>query len=137
MAGYSVTPLWKKLGMKPDQHWILISVPDRFEIENAPCNTKRSKSVPKNFDGLLLFAQSRKSLDASMKKAVANMHAEASVWIAWPKKSSQLESDLDFDYVQQSGLSARLVDNKVCAIDEDWSALRFVVRKIDRPSWRQ
>ena len=55
-----------------------------------------------------------------------------SLWIAWPKKASQIETDLDFATVQESGLGAGLVDNKSCAIDGDWQALRFVYRLSDR-----
>ena len=54
------------------------------------------------------------------------------LWVAWPKKRSKLETDLDFDAVQQTGLAAGLVDNKSCSIDDDWQALRFVYRLADR-----
>lgn len=136
MAGYSGTPLWKKLGMKPGRQWALVDAPVGLEIEDSPSETKHAKTVPKDFDGLLLFAKTRKSLDRAMSKAVNNMHAEASVWIAWPKKSSKIDSELDFDYVQRAGLDANLVDNKVCAVDENWSGLRFVVRTHERANWR-
>ena len=57
-----------------------------------------------------------------------------SLWIAWPKKASRIETDLDFDAVQRAGLDAGLVDNKSCAVDEEWQAVRFVYRLADRPS---
>lgn len=121
--------------MKRGQDWVLLGAPGGFSIVDAPCDVKHKKSVPMRFDGLVLFVQDQDKLSKNFERAVDNMHAEASIWIAWPKRSSSIESDLDFDFVQRTGLNARLVDNKVCAIDEDWSGLRFVVRKQDRPGW--
>ena len=66
---------------------------------------------------------------------MAALPADGGLWVAWPKKSSVLMTSLTFDRVQQHGVDAGLVDNKVCAIDDDWSGLRFVVRTNDRPQW--
>ena len=71
------------------------------------------------------------SVSTSLKATLAPADG---LWIAWPKKASRLETDLDFDAVQQTGLAHGLVDNKSCAVDEHWQALRFVYRLVDRPS---
>jgi hypothetical protein len=63
------------------------------------------------------------------------MRPDSGLWVAWPKKSSGVLTDLDFDFVQHHGLATGLVDNKVCAVDETWSGLRFVVRVADRARW--
>lgn len=100
---YSSTPLSKKLGAKPGAGVIVFFTTERAELE-------------RRFDSL------RDTLDPA-----------DGLWVAWPKKASTLETDLDFDAVQGIGLAAGLVDNKSCAIDGDWQALRFVWRREDRP----
>ncbi len=98
------TPLAKKLGAKPGAEVVVFFTTRRAELK-------------RRFGGL--------------KKTLAPADG---LWIAWPKKASKLETDLDFATVQQIGLEAGLVDNKSAAIDEDWQALRFVYRRLDRPS---
>ncbi len=100
---YSATPLSKKLGAKPGAGVVVFFATERAELERR-------------------FAALRDTLDPA-----------DGLWVAWPKKASQLETDLDFDAVQQVGLAAGLVDNKSCAIDADWQAVRFVRRREDRP----
>ena len=98
------TPLGKKLGAKPGVEVVVLFTTTRAELKRR-------------------FAALRKTL------APAD-----GLWIAWPKKASKLETDLDFGTVQEIGLDAGLVDNKSAAIDEDWQAVRFVYRRADRPS---
>ena len=99
---YSGTPLGKKLGAKPD-----------VEV-------------------LMLFTTSRVELEQRFAALKATLAPADGLWIAWPKKAAHMETDLDFDAVQSVGLAHGLVDNKVAAIDETWTALRFVYRKTDR-----
>ncbi len=99
---YSGTPLSKKLGAKPGAEVVVFFTTRRDELLER---LPRLKATLAPADGL---------------------------WIAWPKKASKLETDLDFGAVQQAGLDAGLVDNKSCAIDDDWQALRFVYRLTDR-----
>ena len=81
----------------------------------------------------VFFTTSRAELEARFRALKETLPPADGLWIAWPKKASQIETDLDFDAVQQIGLDAGLVDNKSCAIDEDWQAARFVYRLADRP----
>ena len=98
------TPLAKKLGAKPGAEVVVFFTTRRAELE---------RRFP------------------ALEKALAPADG---LWIAWPKKASKLDTDLDFAAVQEVGLAAGLVDNKSAAIDEDWQAVRFVYRKADRPS---
>jgi hypothetical protein len=81
----------------------------------------------------VFFTASRAELEARFGALKETLAPADGLWIAWPKKASRIETDLDFDAVQRVGLEAGLVDNKSCAIDEDWQAVRFVYRLADRP----
>ena len=85
-------------------------------------------------DVVVYFTTSRAELERRFETLKATLDPADGLWIAWPKKASKLATDLDFDAVQQTGLTHGLVDNKSCAIDEHWQALRFVYRLADRPS---
>ena len=84
-------------------------------------------------DVVVYFTTSREELERRFETLKATLAPADGLWIAWPKKASKLETDLDFDAVQQAGLAHGLVDNKSCSIDERWQALRFVYRLADRP----
>jgi hypothetical protein len=99
---YSSTPLATKLGAKP------------------------------GVEVLVFFTTSRAELERRFASLKATLEPRDGLWVAWPKKASKIETDLDFDTVQQTGLDAGLVDNKSAAIDEHWQALRFVYRLADR-----
>ena len=81
---------------------------------------------------VVLFTTSRAELERRFEALKATLAPADGLWVAWPKKASKLETDLDFGAVQRAGLDAGLVDNKSCAIDADWQALRFVFRFADR-----
>ena len=80
----------------------------------------------------VFFTTSSASLEARFGALKETLAPTDGLWIAWPKKASKIETDLDFAAVQQIGLDAGLVDNKSCAIDDDWQAVRFVIRLADR-----
>jgi len=82
---------------------------------------------------LVFFTTSRDELERRFDPLKQTLAPADGLWVAWPKKSSKLETDLDFTAVQEIGLDAGLVDNKSAAIDEDWQAVRFVYRRADRP----
>jgi hypothetical protein len=81
---------------------------------------------------VVYFTTSRAELERRFETLKAALDPADGLWIAWPKKAAGIENDLTFDIVQQTGLAAGLVDNKSCAIDERWQALRFVYRLVDR-----
>ena len=84
-------------------------------------------------DVVVYFTTSREELERRFETLKATLAPADGLWIAWPKKASRLETDLDFDTVQRTGIEHGLVDNKSCSIDERWQALRFVYRLADRP----
>jgi hypothetical protein len=137
MAGYSGTPLPKKLGIKPGARLGLVRAPDGFArtLGELPDGVV-AKSVGRGaarFDVILCFARSAKELAGDLPALPARLEPAGGLWIAWPKKSARKATDLTEAEVRARGLATGLVDNKVCAIDETWSGLRFVVRLGDRP----
>jgi hypothetical protein len=135
-AGYSGTPLARKLGIREGDRVGTFGAPPGFrELVDLPPDARfvRSPRTPCRVN--VIFATDVTRLEARFGAAMEAVPANGGIWVAWPKKSSVLMTSLSFDIVQQHGLDAGLVDNKVCAIDDDWSGLRFVVRKEDRPGW--
>jgi hypothetical protein len=94
--------------------------------------TKKLGAKP-GADVLVYFTSTAAELERRFGALKGTLGPADGLWIAWPRKASQLETDLDFDTVQRIGLDAGLVDNKSAAVDEDWQAVRFVYRKSDRP----
>jgi len=135
MAGYSGTPLPQKLGIKPGSQLALIGAPAGFErvLGPLPDGVRTTTRASAALDVVVLFTKDAGALTkkfAPLAKAIAPAGA---LWIAWPKKSSGVRTDLDENLVRAIGLEEGLVDVKVCAIDETWSGLKFVVRRADRP----
>ncbi len=137
-AGYSGTPLPTKLGIKPGHRVGVIRGLNHLSDllgplpDGATCVQFRA-GAPR-YDVVLLFARDRGTLHDEWDRALKGLHVNGGLWVGWPKKSSDLHSDLGDAGVRALGLGAGLVDNKVCAIDEDWSGLRFVYRVEDRPT---
>ena len=125
MAGYSGTPLPKKLGVKPGSRVLVLDAPDGFLPE-----VDRVDGGPA--DVIVSFHTERGELERRMPELRALMRPAAGLWIAWPKRASGVATDLTEDVVRDLGLANRLVDNKVCAIDATWSGLRLVIRRADR-----
>jgi len=136
MAGYSGTPLVKKLGMKEGSRVALVNAPENFETElgELPDNVKFMKSTTKSLELILFFVLSEQVLARDFAKLAARLTSNGMIWIAWPKRSSGVTTDLTFEHVQRIGLDAGLVDVKICAIDDTWSGLKFVYRLKDRAS---
>jgi len=131
MAGYSGTPLAKKLGIKPGFGVLLRHAPDGFEgLLDLPVGVKMSRRAGKGpYDVVLFFAKSRALFEGELPKLRANMAPACGLWICWPKKASKVPTDMTEDVVREVALPTGLVDNKVCAVDETWSGLRLVIRK--------
>jgi predicted CoA-binding protein len=137
MAGYSNTPLVKKLGIKEGFHVGFVNPPKGFQKELGPLPDDVKISVDrlsKPIDLIVLFTDSEQILKTQFSKLALKLTVNGIFWVAWPKKSSRVPSDLAFDNVQQIGLRAGLVDVKICAVNEIWSGLKFVYRLKDRKS---
>lgn len=129
VAGYSTTPLPKKLGIGAGSRVALVSAPKGFLDPLPPGASVVSRGT---FDVAVAFCDARTSLSKRLPGLYARMAENGGLWIAWPKKSSGVKTDLSEDVVRELGLAIGLVDNKVCAIDETWSGLRLVIRVADR-----
>ena len=136
MAGYSGTPLAKKLGIKEGSRIALVNAPKNFQSElgELPDNVQFIKRPTKSLDIILLFVLTERALTRDFAKLAATLVSNGMIWIAWPKKTSGVATDLSEQRVRQIGLDAGLVDVKICAIDDTWSGLKFVYRLKDRSS---
>jgi len=138
MAGYSGTPLVKKLGIKSGFNVAFVNPPANFvETLELPDETNIcSQSSRRPLDFALLFVGSKQALAKKFSVVAARLKPDGMLWVSWPKKASAIKSDLTDNIVRELGLSAGLVDVKVCAVDEVWSGLKFVFRLKDRPMLR-
>ncbi len=136
MAGYSGTPLAKKIGIKEGSRVALVNAPKDFQsqLTELPDDVQFIKQTSKPLDIILFFVLTERALTKDFSKLAARLIANGMIWIAWPKKSSGVATDLTFERVQQIGLAAGLVDVKICAVDDTWSGLKFVYRLKDRPT---
>ena len=125
-AGYSGTPLPRKLGIEDGDTVVVIGGPDTLDI---PVTSTRLPTTPHTADVIVFFTTERARLERELEKLRRAMTPSAGLWIAWPKKASKVPTDMTEDVVREVALPTGLVDNKVCAIDETWSGLRLVVRK--------
>ncbi|HUH08241.1 MAG TPA: hypothetical protein VML96_10605 [Egibacteraceae bacterium] len=132
--GYSGTPLARKLGIKAGAAVALLGAPEGFALTDLPDGVDVRSRAAGRLDVIVLFARSQAELARRFPAAMRVLEPAGGLWVAWPKKASGVATDLSFEVVQPRGLDAGLVDNKICAIDETWSGLRFVYRLRDRPS---
>jgi hypothetical protein len=134
MAGYSGTPLAKKLGIKEGSNVLFIHPPPTLdkELELPPSVTVNARTR-KPIDLVLLFVTSKRELARTFSKYSAKLRPAGMLWISWPKKTSGVATDLSDNVVRELGLAKGMVDVKVCAVDEVWSGLKFVFRLKDRP----
>lgn len=133
MAGYSGTPLTKKLGIKEGFIAAFVSAPPDFKRSlDLPANVTIKTHGTQPFDFVIIFVKSEKQLRQNFSQYAARLKADGMLWVAWPKKSSGVASDLSFTNVQAIGLDEGLVDVKICAVDGVWSGLKFVFRLKDR-----
>lgn len=132
-AGYSGTPLAKKLGLKENFRVWLINQPHHYfslfaDLPHFQLLKRKSKQV----DFIHLFCTHQKELVKLYPAAKSALAIDGMLWVSWPKKTSALPSDLNRDWIRDYILPRGLVDVKVCAVDEDWSGLKFVYRTKDR-----
>jgi hypothetical protein len=135
-AGYSGTPLPRKLGIKAGQRIAFLDAPPAFadalgelpEGVDAPRTTLRGP-----LDLVVAFFVERRRLEQRLPRLIAALDPAGALWIAWPKRAARVDTDLTEDVVRELGLAAGVVDVKVCAIDATWSGLKLVIRVRDRP----
>jgi hypothetical protein len=132
-AGYSGTPLVKKLGIKPGFNVVFVNAPADFvDGLKLPHDVVVNRTTQQPVDFAMLFVKSEKELKQKFSHLAAKLKPTGMLWIAWPKKSSGVVTDLSFTNVQLIGLDSGLVDTKICAVDDTWSGLKFVIRLKDR-----
>jgi hypothetical protein len=126
MAGYSGTPLLKKLGIQEGDRVLVKNAPAAMPEELAAIQSVRAA---KDIDVALLFATSMKQFNAGFAALSTAVKPDGMIWAAWPKKSSGMATDLTENLIRDTALKTPFVDVKVCAIDDTWSGLKLVVRK--------
>jgi len=138
MAGYSATPLPQKLGIKPGCRLGLANAPADIAriLGTLPAGVASAEAGRERgpFDVVMCFVSQAARLEGALNKLRPKLDPAGGLWIAWPKKASGVATDVTEAVVRERGLASGLVDNKVCAIDDVWSGLRFVVRLADRPA---
>jgi len=133
MAGYSGTPLAKKLGIKEGDNILLINQPSYYQtlFEQWPDVNIMDDKVS-DLDFIHLFVTDEHDYIEAIGALKKQLKKDGMLWVSWPKKAAKVDTNLDGNKVREIGLMADLVDIKVCAVDETWSGLKFVYRKKDR-----
>jgi len=135
-TGYSGTSLARKLGIKEGHRVAALGAPSHFRslLDPLPPGVRLQSGLRgrARFDVVIAFARTRSELGQRFGRARLRLQPNGGLWVAWPKRTSPLAGRLKESDVREHGLASGLVDNKVCAIDEDWSGLRFVIRLEDR-----
>lgn len=136
MAGYSGTPLPKKLGIKDGHTVATLSEPNGFSksLSPLPARVRVVHDLRGHRDVVIAFFTARSALQSRLAAMTKAIFPDGGLWIAWPKKASKVATDITEDVVRAVALPTGLVDNKVCAIDDVWSGLRLVVRVENRRS---
>ncbi len=145
MAGYSGTPLVKKLGIKEGHRLAVLGDPGHLglllgdlpagvlRVDDPPLPRSPRAGKKSAFDVVIAFAPHESRLAPQFRRGHRLLGWTGGLWISWPKMKSDLFKDLREGTIRAHGLASGLVDNKVCAVDDDWSGLRFVYRVADRP----
>jgi hypothetical protein len=133
MAGYSGTPLARKLGIRPGDSLALLGAPDGFAIDHLPPGVDVRLRARPACDVIVSFHTRRSDLTRRFAALVRALVVDGGLWVAWPKRASGVHTDITEDVVREVALPTGMVDNKVCAIDQTWSGLRLVLRKELRP----
>ena len=129
---YSSTPLHRKLGIREGSRVLIVGAPSGFSLGPVPGGTSFARSARGPLDVVLLFTKRLADLRRRFPSAARALDEAGRLWVAWPKKAAEVDTDLSFEVVQRTGLDAGLVDNKSASIDEVYQGLQFVVRLKDR-----
>ena len=130
-AGYSGTPLAKKLGIAEASEVVALAAPEDYLtlLAPLPANVVFGQRVSKKTDIVHVFCDRRDDLERHLKKLRDSIQADAAVWVSWPKKASKVPTDITEDTIREIALPLGFVDVKVCAVSEIWSGLKLVIRK--------
>ncbi len=130
-AGYSGTPLAKKLGILANVRIVTRWAPDDYAklLEPIPPGVKIEKKVSSSTDVVHVFTVEKSRLAGELKDLRDEIRADAAIWVSWPKKASKVATDITEDTIRELALPLGLVDVKVCAVSEVWSGLKLVIRK--------
>jgi len=131
-AGYSGTPLPKKLGIKPGFRVALLDMPAEVHAELKSALSSCTPVTTGATDFAMIFVKTQAALRKEFPRLAKRLSPAGMLWVSWPKKTSGVASDLDENTVRQLGLNIGLVDIKVCAVNEVWSGLKFVIPVKDR-----
>jgi hypothetical protein len=134
MAGYSQTPLVKKLGLRPDMRLQVSGAPQDYAalVEDLPPGLQWAREEDTGLDFIHLFTSRQAELEEIFPRLARRLAKSGVLWISWPKKSSRLPADLGENSIRETGLKNGMVDVKVCAVNQQWSGLKFVFRLKDR-----
>jgi len=133
-AGYSRRPLVRKLGIREGDVLAFLDAPDGYDrlLGKLPDGATAARGQRRQLDFIQLFATGRADLERELPGLKSRLKQGGTIWVSWPKASSGLETDLSDSVVREVCLESGLVDVKVCAVDDSWSALKFVIRLKDR-----
>jgi len=134
MAGYSKTPLAKKLGIKEGFIIRLVNAPENYFdlLTDMPENVRITDSTKEKKNLIHFFTKEMSELNKILPKLKREILPDGSIWLSWPKKSSGVQTDVTENLIRNTGLQSGLVDIKICAVDETWSGLKFVIPVKDR-----
>lgn len=133
-AGYSGTPLSKKLGIKPGMKVVTLDEPENYLelVDPMPEGVNVTSEQQNGADILHIFTNSHDSLLSALTQGRTVIRQDGAIWVSWYKKASKLPTEITEDTIREAALALGLVDVKVCAVDEKWSGLKLVIRKENR-----
>jgi hypothetical protein len=134
MAGYSGTPLAKKLGIKPPVTLVAIDAPPEYRswLGELPDGVRIVSKTSKPLQAVHLFVTRRSRLEKELSKYRRQLEQNGYVWVSWPKKAAKVDTDITEDTIRDVALPLGFVDIKVCAVNDVWSGLKIVIRKSAR-----
>ena len=134
MAGYSGTPLAKKLGIKEGSRMFLLNAPENYLdlVAPLPAGVQVAAQITSHTDIVHTFSTKKEELSQALHTCLKRMRPDGMIWVSWPKKSSKVPTDITEDTIREVALPLGLVDIKVCAVDDVWSGLKLVIRKENR-----
>jgi hypothetical protein len=134
MAGYSGTPLAKKLGIKGGSRIFLLNAPGNYLqlVSPLPEGVQVAPQITSHTDVIHIFSTKKEELSPALHTCLEKMRSNGVIWASWPKKSSKVPTDITEDTIREVALPLGLVDIKVCAVDDVWSGLKLVIRKEKR-----